>query len=197
MYWEIVQPDIKNSRVKMSNSHAAMKLLTTILLTAPTAFAQSTNRLRGTDAEKIAKAQRTGPAFITKDGRDHVRIHSRIAAEEMPIILDAENGSIQTHDDIVVHFAISPRKAWDNVHQHCALVLPFRNKNEIEPWCHCHGMPQGEAVPLKQVADLAARWHGPYAERSWRKWTVEQAQTIFTESGLTSPFWQLSGTGIY
>jgi hypothetical protein len=129
--------------------------------------------------------------------RDKVRIHSRIGAEEMPIIIDVENGSIQSHDDIVVHFAIPPRKAWDNVHQYCALVLPFRNRNEIEQWCHRHGIPQGEAVPLKQVADLATRWYGPYAERSWRKWTMDQAQTIFTESGLTSEFWQLSGTGTY
>jgi hypothetical protein len=44
-----------------------MKLLTTVLLTAATVFAQSTNRLPMTDAEKIADAFRAGPAFITKD----------------------------------------------------------------------------------------------------------------------------------
>ncbi len=44
-----------------------MKLLTSVLLTAVNAFAQSSDRLPVTDAEKIADALRGGPAFITKD----------------------------------------------------------------------------------------------------------------------------------
>ena len=44
-----------------------MNLLTTILLTAATAFTQSLDRLPVTDAEKIADALRGGPAFITGD----------------------------------------------------------------------------------------------------------------------------------
>ena len=42
-------------------------LLATVLLTMATAFAQSSDRLPVTDAEKIAGALRAGPAFITKD----------------------------------------------------------------------------------------------------------------------------------
>src|SRR5260370_8013330 len=44
-----------------------MKLPTIVLLTAVTAFAQSSDRLPVTDAEKIAAAMRAGPAFISKD----------------------------------------------------------------------------------------------------------------------------------
>jgi hypothetical protein len=44
-----------------------MKLLTSVVLTAVTAIAQSSDRLPVTDAEKIADALRAGPAFITKD----------------------------------------------------------------------------------------------------------------------------------
>jgi hypothetical protein len=51
----------------MIGTIAAMKLLTGVLLTAITAFAQSSARLPATDAEKIAEALRAGPAFITKD----------------------------------------------------------------------------------------------------------------------------------
>src|ERR1700761_6902366 len=47
--------------------YAAMTLLTTVLLTVSAAFAQSSDRLPMTDAEKIADALRAGPAFITKD----------------------------------------------------------------------------------------------------------------------------------
>ena len=42
-----------------------MKLLTTVLLTVATVFAQSSDRLPMTDAEKIADALRAGPIFIT------------------------------------------------------------------------------------------------------------------------------------
>jgi hypothetical protein len=44
----------------MSNSHAAIKLLTTVLLTVATAFPQSSDRLTVTDAEKIASAMQAG-----------------------------------------------------------------------------------------------------------------------------------------
>jgi len=51
----------------MIRTNVWMKLLTSVLLTAVTAFPQSSNRLPVTDAEKIADALRAGPAFITKD----------------------------------------------------------------------------------------------------------------------------------
>lgn len=51
----------------MSNSRAAIKLVTTVLLTVATGFAQSSGRLPVTDAEKIADALRAGPAFITEE----------------------------------------------------------------------------------------------------------------------------------
>ena len=51
----------------MIHNNVWMKLLTIVLLTVATAFAQSSDRLPVTDAEKLADALRAGPAFITKD----------------------------------------------------------------------------------------------------------------------------------
>jgi hypothetical protein len=51
----------------MIRTNVWMKLLASVLLTAVTAFAQSSDRLLVTDTEKIADALRGGPAFITKD----------------------------------------------------------------------------------------------------------------------------------
>jgi hypothetical protein len=51
----------------MTRLYAAMTLLTIVLMTVATAFAQSSDRLLATDAEKIADALRAGPAFITQD----------------------------------------------------------------------------------------------------------------------------------
>jgi hypothetical protein len=51
----------------MIRTNTAVKLLTTVLMTVVTTFAQSSDRLPVPDAEKIAGALRAGPAFITKD----------------------------------------------------------------------------------------------------------------------------------
>jgi hypothetical protein len=119
------------------------------------------------------------------------RIHTRIGAESEPLIIDVQNGGATVTDDVWVHFAIPPARAWDNVHQHCALVLPFRSAAAIEDWCRRHGTPLGEAVPLQQVAHLAWVWYGSHASPDWHKWTISEAQEIFKQVGLTSSFWRL------
>lgn len=119
------------------------------------------------------------------------RIHTRYGAESEPLIIDALNG-MPARNDVLVHFAIPPARAWDNVHQHCSLVLPFHSLNEIDDWCKRHGVAVGEALPLKTVADLARAWYGSHADRHWRKWTVQQALEIFEGVGLTSEFWHLA-----
>src|SRR5580704_12502649 len=51
----------------MIRTNVWMMLLAGVLLTAVNVFAQSSDRLPVTDAEKIVDALRAGPAFITKD----------------------------------------------------------------------------------------------------------------------------------
>lgn len=119
------------------------------------------------------------------------RIHSRIGAEEQPCVIPVLNGEPAGSEDLWVHFAIPPALAWQNVHQHCAMVLPFREPADILTWCEGHRLPYGEAVPLRQVARLAGLWYGTHAHADWHKWTITEAQEIFRRSGLTSPFWNL------
>jgi len=86
-----------------------------------------------------------------------VRIHTRLGAESEPVILDVEDGVPVDVEDIVIHFSIPPRNAWNNVHRHCSLVLPFRSEVDIVKWCEKHGQSYGEAVPLLTTAKLARR----------------------------------------
>jgi hypothetical protein len=51
----------------MIRTNAWMKLFTSVLLTAVAAFAQSSDRLPATDAEKIASAMQAGPKFVTQN----------------------------------------------------------------------------------------------------------------------------------
>jgi hypothetical protein len=123
--------------------------------------------------------------------RGEVQVRTRIAGEAEPLAIRAIDGQPVGGDDLWVHFAIPPARAWQNVHQHCSMVLPFRSPEDIRQWCSRHRLPHGEAVPLRQVARLARRWYGTYADSNWHKWTVAEAQDIFREVGLTSPFWDL------
>jgi hypothetical protein len=60
------------------------------------------------------------------------------------------NGQPTGLDDVYVHFGIPPARAWDNVHQRCSMVLPFRSPDDINAWCDRHRLPRGEAVPIQQ-----------------------------------------------
>lgn len=121
------------------------------------------------------------------------RIHTRIGAEGESLIIPTVEGQPVGLEDLCVHFAIPPARAWQNVHQHCAMVLAFRSREEIAAWSQRHQLPRGEEVPLHRVAQLAQAWYSTYAQTNWHKWTIREAQEIFERSGLVSPFWDLGG----
>ena len=120
-----------------------------------------------------------------------VHIHSRYGAEAEPLTIPVIDGRPVGFESVYVHFAIPPARAWNNVHEHCSMVLPFRSAEEIPQWSKRHRLPLGEAVPLHQVAELAAVWYGQHAEPDWHKWSVAEAQAIFQRVGLRSDFWNL------
>ncbi|MGA2131019.1 MAG: organomercurial lyase [Bryobacteraceae bacterium] len=120
-----------------------------------------------------------------------VTLHTRYGGEGEPLTVPIRDGQPSAFADVAVHFAIPPARAWDNVHEHCAMVLPFRSADEIAAWSARHHLPLGEAVPLSQVAALARDWYGAHASPDWHKWTVAEAQEIFQRAGLVSEFWDL------
>lgn len=119
-----------------------------------------------------------------------VRIHSRLGGESESLVINVKDGHA-VDEKLWIHFAIPPSRAWDNVHQHCSMVLPFRSVESIREWCGRHRLPFGEPVPVQQVALLARLWYGSHADPSWRKWTVAEAQDIFARAGFRSEFWNL------
>jgi len=121
----------------------------------------------------------------------NLRIHSRIGGESESVVIPVHNGLPTLVEDIWVHFAEPPARAWDNVHAHCSMVLPFRSPGAIGEWSKRHALPHGQGVPLAQVALLAQHWYGSHANPEWRKWTITEAQEIFHRSGLTAEFWDL------
>jgi hypothetical protein len=121
-----------------------------------------------------------------------VKVHTRFGAEGEPVMIPVRDGHFVGFDYVLVHFAIPPSRAWENVHEHCSMVLAFRSVEEIQNWCTRHRLPFGEPVPLQQVADLARQWYGSHANPDWRKWTINEAQEIFARADLSSAFWDLA-----
>jgi len=121
---------------------------------------------------------------------EDVVIHSRIGGEAEDLDLHVCGGLVR-EDDIVTHFAVPLRSAWDNVHHYCATVLPFRSEADVDAWSRRHAIPKGAVVPIAQVAELARVWYGKHADHDWEKWSIAQARQIFEQVGLTGPFWAL------
>ncbi len=123
--------------------------------------------------------------------RGETQFHTRFGAESETLIIRVTDGQPIGAEQVWVHFAIPPASAWQNVHQHCSMVLPFRSPEKTRDWCDRHHLPHGEVVPLHQVARLACLWYGTYDDVDWHKWTTSEAQEIFREAGLVSRFWDL------
>ena len=122
-----------------------------------------------------------------------VRIHTRLGGEAEPVVFPVQDGHPKT-DGYYAHFAIPPRRAWVNVHHHCALLLPFRSEAAIDGWVKRHGFERGAAVSVAQTAALARAWYARHADRDFKKWTAAEARSLFEQVGLTGPFWTLDPT---
>lgn len=119
-----------------------------------------------------------------------VTIHARIGGEAEDVDIHVVAGEV-VEKDLCVHFAIRPQVAWDNVHHHCACLLPFRTASDVPAWSERHGIPVGAVVPIETVARLGREWYGRHCDPDWRKCTVAEANAIFKRVGLEGPFWAL------
>ena len=62
----------------------------------------------------------------------------------------------------------------------------------MDTWLKDWHLPRGGILSLDQCWRLAQEWYG--ADRrdpNWRRKTIVEAETLFAELGLTSPFWAL------
>lgn len=120
-------------------------------------------------------------------------IHARVGGENEVAAIQVE-GAAHVAPDVCVHFSVRARDAWKNVLHFCATVLPFHTQTDAAAWSRRHDLPFGAVVPIAQVLELARLWYGNYLAPDWRKWTVAEAQQIFTRAGLVGEHWLLPVT---
>ena len=71
-------------------------------------------------------------------------------------------------------------------------MLLFWSEEHIEKWGKDWKLPRGEVIPLDKCCRLAHAWYSPDRRApEWRRRTIDEAESLFAELGLTSEFWRL------
>jgi hypothetical protein len=117
-------------------------------------------------------------------------IETRLGGLDELVTVRIERGRL-LDPELVVHFPIPMRNAWDNVVYTCSIMLLFRDEHDVEGWCAARGIPRGDVRPLAQVWAFAAEWYARHADADWTKWSAREAAAMFNRHGLTGPIWTL------
>ena len=70
-------------------------------------------------------------------------------------------------------------------------MLLFRSGEHVDAWCRARGLARGGMLSVEQTWRLATIWYGDRADPAWRRKTLDEAEAIFADLGLTGPFWRL------
>jgi hypothetical protein len=71
-------------------------------------------------------------------------------------------------------------------------MLLFRSEEHVDHWCQQWKLERGALLSVEQAWRLALAWYAPdRRDVAWRRKTVDEAEALFEELGLTSPFWNL------
>jgi len=72
-------------------------------------------------------------------------------------------------------------------------MLLFRDEEHVDRWCAAREMTRGGIVTAEQAWRLAQGWYGNKLRPDWRRHTVDEAEALLAEIGLTGEFWSLRG----
>lgn len=71
-------------------------------------------------------------------------------------------------------------------------MLLFRSEEHVDKWCRDWRFARGAVLTLPQCWQLARAWYrDDRRDPRWRRRTANEAQALFTQLGLTTPFWNL------
>ena len=69
-------------------------------------------------------------------------------------------------------------------------MLFFRSEEALNKWLVAQKSQRGAILSIPQLWELSRRWYEDRMSPQYHGRTIEQAQKIFKELGLTSEFWQ-------
>jgi hypothetical protein len=91
----------------------------------------------------------------------------------------------------VVHFAIPPRRWWDDIGLTCATTLLFGSEEHVDRWCARREMARGSLATLEQTWSLARACYGGRLDAEWRPQTPAETAAAFSTAGLNGAFWDI------
>lgn len=69
-------------------------------------------------------------------------------------------------------------------------MLFFRSEEALEKWLVSKKAERGAVLTIPQLWELSQRWYQERLSPEYHGRTMEEAQAIFKEVGLTSKFWK-------
>jgi hypothetical protein len=70
-------------------------------------------------------------------------------------------------------------------------MLLFRSEEHLERWRWERGLEPGGTMTPEQQWRLADAWYRDRLSPDWRRFTLEEAEAVFEDIGLTGSFWRL------
>lgn len=69
-------------------------------------------------------------------------------------------------------------------------MLFFQSEERLSQWLTARNATRGAVLSIPQLWELSQRWYRDRMSPEYHGRSLEQAQKIFEEVGLTSEFWQ-------
>jgi len=126
--------------------------------------------------------------------KEDVTITTTLAGEFKQIKFNIKDRKIVVDQSLFVHFPIPMKNAWDNVIYTCSLMQIFNSESEVNDWCKRHNITKGDVQPIEKVWNFAQVWYGNHLDEDWKKWTGDQAQSIFQQFNLNADIWNIDKT---
>jgi hypothetical protein len=70
-------------------------------------------------------------------------------------------------------------------------MLFFRSEEALDEWLVAQHAKRGAALSISKLWDLSQRWYQNRMSPDYHGRTLERAQQVFEEAGLTSSFWTI------
>ena len=70
-------------------------------------------------------------------------------------------------------------------------MLAFRSEGHLDRWCAARDLPRGGTLTPDQAWRLAHAWYRNKLRPDWRRHTLEEAESVLADIGLTGDFWRL------
>jgi len=70
-------------------------------------------------------------------------------------------------------------------------MLLFRSEEHAKVWREKTKPPAYSTLAIEQATALAHAWYRNKLDPDWRRFTTEEAETIFDDLGLDPEFWRL------